>query len=1301
MSRIFGNIASAVRSTISAAASAVVSTLFSYIYNPDLEIDEEEPDEPEPPMPGPEPEPPGPPPLPPVPPLPIDDDPEYSREQRGMRRYSAEQIAEFIDFTANEPDYNRVILFMNDILANMYNVAISRSLALAIYNRVIIELRAPNETKTLLAFYSWEEYIQRASPFLNEDPKIYKQLSVGYFDSFLILCQLVDLFEEDVQESKSSKHQDGIKISDGTKWVLKKDVKWDLIQVLVVNKKKLAHKRLRANGSVHAYQGIFVYEDPSRPVRFTKDAYGATVFDPIASGRPLHMVTLDRYQIYRRKLNKNQVAHDEYLVESRKDIDVHCFIYALMKALEGDEERQNILISLSQLSGMDADVSTNQFIEFCNELNVRIHVRTINSRGCDVLDKNQYNPTSPDESTVTVVVAKHRKHLFAYDVLEGIPQSLRDQGVKGIRGSHSKISSLQLIHAYERFGYIDMSYEHTADVVNACDENSIQTEEDPKSLLKTMDYDQRPFKSNKKYKNQDRLPPMIFASDTETIKYKGEELCISIGWIDRNMHTDSYQRFINWDLNTNVAMVMMNNMVDQADAYNNLRDVPPRNRNRLIIVEYHNLRFDIAVLQRMGLRVTSQLMKDATVYCATTRHRGYDFKFVDTLKKVPLPLAKACKAFATKHCKKEVIAYRYYCEENLSLNGIQEHCTIDKYLTYMDNGWHSMIDFSVIGITARNKRHMVKVLTEDLEGPNLFKYNPNKGTFDPWAYYFYYMEHDCRALKDVMNKFDSIVYEQFNGLDANEYLTIGAIQRAAAEQAGCFKGVWEYRGGLRKYLSLFVTGGKVYAPPHHARKRHGKDFVWEEHEEIGPTGLWQMSKARITKGFVAALDGISLYPSAILKLLLDGYGSILGKCRLMDVANITAEKLASYSYYNVEICITKVNKHCEVPKICERRDGKLNYINRVPYANVFVDKIGLEELIKYHDIEYTIVSGVYWSDGFSNAGAAFTDKLYTMRAKAKKEKNPGLSEVLKLFLNSYYGKHIPSQHTTRTVIIDRYTPGYVMKCIEAGTECVRDDNVLAYVYNHCNLVTQVEIINEQQARITLKQIDTGYATMQEGIMILSASKRLMNEVFAVLEVLHVPMFYTDTDSMHIYSECIPAVADKYKQVYGRELIGESLMQFHSDFALGYIDENGDEQSASDVKAYSSIVFDRKVYCDGLVGKRPKMVYSEEAQKYINTKELLDVNGYHIRCKGVNGAAVSYKAAKEHNGDVLALYDRMCGEKVEFNNVIPEGKPVFKIQRFGGVYKKDTDTKTIGYDAVSCNTVCIDPNGPDTYDEYKD
>ena len=68
-----------------------------------------------------------------------------------------------------------------------------------------------------------------------------------------------------------------------------------------------------------------------------------------------------------------------------------------------------------------------------------------------------------------------------------------------------------------------------------------------------------------------------------------------------------------------------------------------------------------------------------------------------------------------------------------------------------------------------------------------------------------------------------------------------------------------------------------------------------------------------------------------------------------------------------------------------------------------------------------------------------------------------------------------------------------------------------------------------------------------GTQILSVSKRIMNEAMCLVEDIGIQVYYQDTHSMHIPRYDVVRLAEAFKTKYNRELIGNQLGQFHSDF----------------------------------------------------------------------------------------------------------------------------------------------------------
>jgi hypothetical protein len=157
------------------------------------------------------------------------------------------------------------------------------------------------------------------------------------------------------------------------------------------------------------------------------------------------------------------------------------------------------------------------------------------------------------------------------------------------------------------------------------------------------------------------------------------------------------------------------------------------------------------------------------------------------------------------------------------------------------------------------------------------------------------------------------------------------------------------------------------------------------------------------------------------------------------------------------------------------------------------------------------------------------------------------------------------------------------------------------------------------------------------------SKRIMNEVMGLAEDNNLEMFYQDTDSIHITAEHIEILAKLFYGVFGKELIGEDLGQFHSDFDL---------KDCENVFANRSIFLGKKCYIDELYGTDEK-----------TGEQKID---YHIRMKGIPNSTIKHTAKKMNIG-VFELYEKLyAGESIKFDLTEGGVKANFKINKNGTI-----------------------------------
>lgn len=117
--------------------------------------------------------------------------------------------------------------------------------------------------------------------------------------------------------------------------------------------------------------------------------------------------------------------------------------------------------------------------------------------------------------------------------------------------------------------------------------------------------------------------------------------------------------------------------------------------------------------------------------------------------------------------------------------------------------------------------------------------------------------------------------------------------------------------------------------------------------------------------------------------------------------NCTHEQLMKYDTFFAEININKITCKSYKPfnfgHVYKRNDVGSKIFCNDTVDHYYVDKITLMDLIEFYDIEYELIRGYYFDDGFNNKINTFIKTLFDLRLKYKQEKNP-LEKTIKLLL---------------------------------------------------------------------------------------------------------------------------------------------------------------------------------------------------------------------------------------------------------------------------------------------------------------
>ena len=570
---------------------------------------------------------------------------------------------------------------------------------------------------------------------------------------------------------------------------------------------------------------------------------------------------------------------------------------------------------------------------------------------------------------------------------------------------------------------------------------------------------------------------------------------------------------------------------------------------------FHNLKYDYHLLEQY-LNITKKCEKDKQIYNIIVSYKNKEIELRDSFKIIPFSLSKFQKEFELpkEFGKKEAICYQYYTKENHN-----QIIPVDEYIKRLPK--EEQIIF---------KNNMFNEPTYDRE----------KKTFNPLSYYKEYLRLDCLVLKKGIQKMDSLISEiTENKMSVYECLTISSLTDKYMIKEGAYDEVYSIKANLRAYVAQAVYGGRVCVNPKYVKK--------------------------IIEGKISDYDGVSLYPSAINRLCRE-IGLPTGKAKQI----INKNEWEKYTYSILTVKINKVNKIQQMPFIAHKSDTSIKYSNEPPPKPIIIDSITLQDYIKFHEIEYEILDGVYWNEGGNKKMGEVIQRLFEARLKYKKS-NIALANTIKLMLNSAYGKTIMKKTMSETKIIKTSKKRYNKKTKQ--WEDVKKTPFQTYVYNNFNTIKRYRQLNANNWEIERICSDNSYNRGHIGCAILSISKRIMNEVFDIANTNDLPIYYTDTDSIHCNLEDVPVLEEKYKEVYNKELNGKNLEQFHTDFNL--------DGAVEEIYAIKSIFLGKKSYIDVLESK---------------DKDGNIITGTHIRLKGITEEGLKH-SSKEYKDGYFGLY----------------------------------------------------------------
>ena len=589
------------------------------------------------------------------------------------------------------------------------------------------------------------------------------------------------------------------------------------------------------------------------------------------------------------------------------------------------------------------------------------------------------------------------------------------------------------------------------------------------------------------------------------------------------------------------------------------------------VVYFHNLGFDGRLLMKHGVK--SNIIKGSRIIQQMNFYKGKRIQMKDSFSMFSQKLANFPKCFPDDfkglNIQKELFPYRYYTYERV-------FSSFKPIGTISDCGRDELPPWS-----EKEKEQFQKNID------SIPECRIDDNHFDMLKYCEFYCQQDVNVLRIGFNAFRKAALKDPINLDIFQCATAPSLAQAYLDR------------------EVFYPNGNLYKLSGHVR-----DFIMKA--IYGGRCMTKQNKRWRIETKLDDFDACSLYPSAMARLFtIEGLPKVIPEEWLKDKNyllthsfeedQLTPTKDKFISYYIVEIEITKVGIHRDFPLIVKRdKEGGNRNVNEP--CRCVVDMIDLEDKIKYQKIEYELIRGYYWDGNRDHRIRDTIKKLFSLRAEYKKQGN-SIQQVIKLIMNSGYGKSIQKP------IPDEYK--YITK-----------DKIEHYMYEHWHNIIEVRQIDQSKTFMVKmnKIVDSQFNNCVFGVSVLSMSKRIMNEVMCLAEDLGINIYYQDTDSVHIEHDKLPILANEYKRLHGRELIGEDTIGcFHNDF-----------DELKDAFTTIHISLGKKMYYDGLANDK-----GGKAE--------------HFRMKGIPNSVIVNHANIYFKGNVKDLYEYLYqGNEITFD-----------------------------------------------------
>ena len=582
--------------------------------------------------------------------------------------------------------------------------------------------------------------------------------------------------------------------------------------------------------------------------------------------------------------------------------------------------------------------------------------------------------------------------------------------------------------------------------------------------------------------------------------------------------------------------------------------------SRDTVLIFHNAKYDYNFIVPY-LSQCSEVINDGNFILFNGRYGKYNIVIKCSYKLITAPLRDFPKMFKLGEINKEVIHHPFYNRDNIFI----KYHNIEKYLEPFNE------EEKIIVLDNAKKWGCIKDDKIDI-----IKYSKN------------YCDMDVELLGKGYLIFRKWILEYFDE-DINGHLTIPSIITNIFMKEGIFKDCYELSGLPREFITKAMIGGRCMTANN---EKHAQNIKIND------------------------LDATSLYPTAMTKIK----GFVKGAPKALKIDQLNQTFLNNTDYYFVSIKILKVNKFRRFPLLRRVIDGKNTFTNEMENEIVFLGKTALEDAVEFQEIEYEIISGYYFNEGFNTDIKGLINEIFERRKTLKQEGNPA-ELIMKLLMNSSYGKLLQKPPNKEILIMDE-------KNDDINVYTSRNYSTIKAVYD----ISKPDNTNYQgfknKVRIEKNVAEgTFHNKIHLGIMILDESKRVMNQVMALAEDNNINIYYQDTDSMQLEDGKTELLERLYYEKYNRKLVGKELGQFSSDFSpsISIPLLNDKKRKIKNIYAIESYFVGKKAYINKLE------IECEEGKIWDG--------GFHIRCKGVNMSSIEHllKQPEHREHNIMDIY----------------------------------------------------------------